>query len=282
MIKEIIKDCVPPILWRQIRRIKSKDQNKPRKVVNQPYFCPTCNNAIKEFKKLSNYFADMMEKHECIHSLYSFETINHKRYSCPFCGASDRCRLQSIYLNAKLSISQEEEKEFKLLEIAPDKCMADSIKKYKHVRYRSADLFKGGVDDKVDITDMNIYEDNIFDIILCSHVLEHVEEDRKAMSELFRVLKPAGFAILMVPIHMYLTDDFENSEYKTEAERWKYFGQDDHVRVYSKKGFVNKLIQTGFKVNQLGIDYFGEATFDKIGLSKSSVLYVAEKLPIKQ
>ena len=275
MIKEILKDCVPPILWRQLIRIKSK--NKPYKEVNIPYFCPTCNHVVKEFHKLSNYFTDMMEKHECIHSIYCYETLNHKKYSCPFCGASDRCRLQSIYLNTILNTWQKEEKECKLLDIAPDKRLADSIKTYKHVRYRSADLFMEGVDDKIDITDMNIYEDSSFDIILCSHVLEHIEDDRKAMSELFRILKPAGFAIVMVPVHMYLTDDFENSEYETEAERWKYFGQNDHVRVYSKNGFVNKLIQTGFKVNQLGIDYFGEAVFNKSGLSKSSVLYVVEK-----
>jgi ubiquinone/menaquinone biosynthesis C-methylase UbiE len=121
------------------------------------------------------------------------------------------------------------------------------------------------------------YVDNCFDMILCSHVLEHVDDDRKAMSELFRILKPSGFGIIMVPIDINLKEDFENPEYKTEAERWKYFGQNDHVRLYSKNGFATKLIQTGFKVNQLGIDYFGADVFEKNGIHPRSVLYVVEK-----
>jgi len=140
------------------------------------------------------------------------------------------------------------------------------------------DLFMAGVDDKVvDITNMSIYADNRFHLIVCSHVLEHIEDDRKAMAELYRVLNPAGFAIVMVPINLWLKEDFEDPVKTTEAERWRYFGQNDHVRVYSKAGFVGKLTAVGFKVAQLGIDYFGAEVFERNGIHPRSVLYIARK-----
>ena len=139
------------------------------------------------------------------------------------------------------------------------------------------DLFMEDVDDKLDITNMELYENDRFDIILCSHVLEHIENDRKALSEIFRVLKPNGFAIIMVPINLELDHDLENPEWTSIADRWRYYGQDDHVRMYSKSGFVKKLEQTGFIVQQHGIEYFGENTFQKYGIHNRSVLYVVEK-----
>lgn len=79
-------------------------------------------------------------------------------------------------------------------------------------------------DIRLDITDMNL-EDNFFDVIICNHVLEHIEDDRKAMSELFRVLKPGGEAILQVPISKYNKETFEDFSIILPEEREKYFGQ---------------------------------------------------------
>jgi len=132
-------------------------------------------------------------------------------------------------------------------------------------------------DDHCNITDLNIYEDNKFDIILCSHVLEHIVDDRKAISELFRVLKRGGCAIVMVPILLSLQEDLENPKWETEAERWKYYGQYDHVRMYSKNGFVKKLQEPGFIVNQLGEEFFGVKIYEKYGINPHSILYVVEK-----
>jgi SAM-dependent methyltransferase len=272
IVKDIVKDYTPPVIWRMIKRLMTKNTDKN----NKRYFhCPVCNKKVRTFNKLPDFYDDMLEKYEYVHSIYCTETMNRNSYSCPRCNASDRSRLYAVYLKEKFNAFSKEEYTF--LDIAPSENLKNFIKKSALIRYRSADLFMKNVDDKVDITDMNIYSDNSFDVILCSHVLEHIVDDRKAMSELFRILKPDGFAIIMVPINLLLKEDFENSEYKTEAERWKYFGQNDHVRLYSKNGFVNKLTQTGFKVNQLGIDYFGKEVFEKNGIHPRSVLYVVEK-----
>jgi hypothetical protein len=271
-IVKIIKDCTPPLAWRMISRIRRK--NRQDMANEKLYFCPVCNKEVVAFIELSGYYNEMYEKYQFVHSIYCMETLNSKAYSCPYCGASDRDRLYAIYLNERFKRLKEN---VFFLDIAPARSITEFVKRYGFIRYRSVDLFMDNVDDKADITDMHIYSDESFDIILCSHVLEHVENDRKAMAELYRILKPSGFAIVMVPINLSLRENFENPEYKTEAERWKYFGQNDHVRIYSKSGFVNRLTQTGFNVSQLGIDYFGEEVFNISGLSKSSVLYVLEK-----
>jgi len=124
---------------------------------------------------------------------------------------------------------------------------------------------------------MPIYKDDSIDIFICSHVLEHVEDDRKAIAELYRILKPGGWGIVMVPIQLTLSEIHEDTSIKSENERCKYFGLESHVRIYSKQGFVRRLECSGFKVNQLGISYFGIEIFEKCGIHHRSVLYVVEK-----
>jgi predicted SAM-dependent methyltransferase len=98
------------------------------------------------------------------------------------------------------------------------------------------------------------------------------------MKELHRVLKPGGWGIAMVPITNAIEETYENDSITTDADRWKYFGQDDHVRMYSKKGFVGNLEKAGFKVDQLGIDYFGSNVFERHGIHPRSILYIVSKI----
>ena len=97
---------------------------------------------------------------------------------------------------------------------------------------------------EMDITDIQ-YPDDSFDAIYCSHVLEHVPDDAKAMSELYRVLKPGGWAILAVPIRGDTT--FEDPTTTEPEERERLFGQSDHVRYYGKD-FKDRLEAAGFEV----------------------------------
>ena len=98
---------------------------------------------------------------------------------------------------------------------------------------------------KMDIQDIKL-PDNTFDVILCSHVLEHVPDDRKAMQELYRVLKPDGWAIIQVPIDKRLKKTFEDDSINTEKLRKKYYGQEDHLRLYMD--YIKRLQEAGFKV----------------------------------
>lgn len=103
-----------------------------------------------------------------------------------------------------------------------------------------------GIRDVVDITNIQ-YEGNFFDLIICNHVLEHIPDDAKAMSELFRVLKPSGKAIINVPFNKTLEVTLEDEKYNTPELREKYYGQFDYVRLYGKD-YVKRLEKAGFYV----------------------------------
>lgn len=241
------------------------------------YYCPVCQQKVVRFKPLSIAFDLMLEKCHYIHPRHSDEMMNPHAYSCPKCGAQDRERVYAMYLSQEFSKMEKTGRIYSFLDFAPSPSLSKFIKQHSFIRYRSADLYMKGVDDKVDITDLQIYESGKFDMILCSHVLEHVEQDVKAMKELYRVLNKNGFAIIVVPINLGLEEDFEDPTKTSESDRWKYFGQNDHVRVYSKKGFVSKLESVGFQVHQYGVDFFGMAEFERCGVHPRSILYVVTK-----
>lgn len=133
------------------------------------------------------------------------------------------------------------------------------------------------VDDRVDICKMDVYKDNSFDAIICSHVLEHVKDDKEAVKELYRVLAPNGWVIMMAPISLAIDKTIEDPSSTSESQRWKLYAQDDHVRLYSKRGFVELIEAQGFKVTQYTAADFPEGTFNRHGISPKSVLYIAGK-----
>jgi SAM-dependent methyltransferase len=222
------------------------------------------------------WYLETLDRYGFIHSIFTIETLNLFACNCPSCGASDRDRLYGLYLKQKFA-NMDGTKKYKSIDFGPSAVLSKAIKKYPCLNYRSADLLADNVDDKVDIMNMPTYRDNSVDMFLCSHVLEHVEDDKKAIQELYRILKPGGWGIVMAPIVLTLRDIYEDASIKTEAERWKHFGQGEHHRIYSKQGFISRLEDAGFRVNQFGISYFGAGVFEKHGIHPRSVLYVVEK-----
>jgi len=197
------------------------------------------------------------------------------------CGSSDRDRLYALYIRDYLK-GVKGDKAVKIVDFAPSLPLSLFIKRLiersePEVIYLTADLCAEGVDDKIDITDMKLYGDNHFDFFICSHVLEHVEDDRKALHELHRILKAGGHGILMVPILLSTEEIEEDPAVVDVAERWRRFGQFDHVRLYSKSGFIQRVTESGFLVKQYGKEFFGEALFARTGISSQSILYVVQK-----
>lgn len=108
-------------------------------------------------------------------------------------------------------------------------------------------------------------------------MLEHIPDDRKAMRELNRILTPDGFGIVLVPLLSHIDETFEDPSIVTMRERWKHFGDGDHVRQYGKRDFIDRLTAAGFLVDQIGVDYFGRGTCRIAGIADNSVLYVVRK-----
>ena len=242
---------------------------------DRKYFCPVCHKKILRFLSLPDFYKNNLEKNGYAYSFDDAETLNYKAYSCPNCGASDRDRLYALYISKYLKEYQTSP--ISMLEIAPSRPLTENLKNTGKITLRTADLMMQGVDDRIDITNMTCYADGVFDSFICSHVLEHVPDDLKAMRELYRILKPGGWGILMVPIPLTLDHIDEDPLLEDVGERWRRFGQDDHVRMYSKNGFVERVEAAGFIVRQYGQKYFGLDTFRTHGISEKSVLYVGEK-----
>ncbi len=245
----------------------------PRYLGSQ-YQCPICGTRLRAFKPIGKSYWRDTEKFGVIHPASALETFNVEAFYCPRCDASDRERLTALYLE-RVFRSLDRQRSYRLIEFAPNEALPKWLKRHRFIIYSSADLTRKTVDERIDLTHMDAYADRSVDILLCSHVLEHVPEDRKAMREIRRVLKPDGFAVLLVPLVVGLDETHEDPSINSDALRWKYFGMADHVRQYGKRDFVNRLEEAGLNVEQLGIDYFGAEAFKRAAIAENSVLYVA-------
>ena len=167
-------------------------------------------------------------------------------------------------------------KNLKVLHIAPEQEFLRKFKKMKNLDYISADLFSPIVDVKADILDLP-FKNEEFDVIICNHVLEHIENDAKAMSELFRVIKKGGWGIVQVPMKNSLEKTYEDFSIIDPKERQKHFGQYDHVRWYGMDYF-ERLKKAGFETE---INYYSQQFSDdeilKYALNRNEILPVVFK-----
>lgn len=165
---------------------------------------------------------------------------------------------------------------FKVLHIAPEQEFHKQFKKLKHLHYISADLYSPIVDVKADILNLP-FEDESFDVVFCNHVLEHIEDDCKAMRELFRVMKKGGWGIMQVPIKTSLQDTYEDFSIIDPVERQKHFGQYDHVRWYGMDYF-KRLESVGFtvEINYYSKRYSAEER-RKFSINENEILPIVRK-----
>jgi len=241
------------------------------------YKCPVCNTGLSYFNPIEKEYLALLDKYEYNYSLFHNETFNFLDYHCPKCYANDRDRLYAVYFLKKTQ-NTDKSKKVNCIDFAPSPGLSCFLRSFQFLNYRTADLYLAGVDDQVDIRDMSIYKNDSIDIFICSHVLEHVDEDRKAMQELYRILRPGGWGITMVPILTHSAHIIEDAAIVSEADKWKYYGQGDHVRFYNREGFIARLQDAGFRVKLHGADYFGANLFEQHGIHPRSVLYIVEKL----
>jgi predicted SAM-dependent methyltransferase len=252
-------------------KTKTKLKNWLEKDKPKIFYCNACKQDHRGF--LSFDISTYLEK-GFMYSLSDFETFNLANYSCPLCNASDRDRLYIEFWGNEL---KHIENTAKFLDFAPTKCLTNRLKEIHNIEYRTADLYMDGVDDKVDIQDMKIYQDNSFDYIHCSHVIEHVNDDKKATKELYRILKSGGKGLIMVPILKTLESKYEDTDNTDSEYRWKHFGQEDHVRLYGKAAFINLLHDVNFKVQEIqGRELFNPQPYLN-GIDPDCVLYIVTK-----
>ena len=167
---------------------------------------------------------------------------------CPYCRSLERHRLLKIYLERDTDFFNH--RGLKVLHFAPEKCLYDLFIRPEYaLDYYPVDINPNtpGIVQTVDM--LNIpYEDDSFDVIIANHVIEHISDERKALSEVRRVLKPGGFAILTTVVYQEMETTLENPAYNTDELRLKYYGQKDHVRKYGRD-YPERLKAAGFQVH---------------------------------
>ena len=182
-------------------------------------------------------------KHQCPvceKKLSRFIILENGDTICPYCGSLPRTRRLWKLLFEELKITG------KVLHFSPSRSLYRRLRKIKTIEYISTDFENEFLADKqYDITNLDV-SSNHFDFIICYHILEHIENDAKAIEELFRVLKPEGTVIIQTPFKE--GDVYENEAIKSPEDRKNHFHQEDHVRIYSVDGLKSRLEKTGFQV----------------------------------
>jgi hypothetical protein len=189
---------------------------------------------------------------------------------CPRCHTLERHRLLWLYLQEQVHI---QERHLEVLHFAPEPILQQRLKSLLNLKYRSADLTSPEAMDHVDIQSLP-YPDHTFDLILCSHVLAHIPQDRKALQEMRRVLRPNGRILLQARIHP-IPATLEVPGARTPAQRLKAYGQADRYRNYGQD-FAQRVTAEGFTVEK--VDYAQTRNPEEqahLGLGQGHFIFVA-------
>lgn len=217
---------------------------------NQRY-CPCCDSHLR-------YFAPFGE---------------HPRpdAQCPVCGALERHRLVAMYFQNRRDLLHDIGR---VLHVAPERPVERILRDWAGEAYVSVDLDEKNAMMQADLRHMP-FGSGSFDCVFCSHVLEHVPEDRKAMAEMHRVLRPGGWAIVQVPVERETT--YEDATITDPDVRRQLFGQPDHVRAYGRD-IVERLEGAGFRVTvehpQGALD---DESFERCSLRTDEDIFLCEK-----
>jgi SAM-dependent methyltransferase len=185
---------------------------------------------------------------------------------CPKCGSAERYRLLALWLDRDGSFL----KTAHVLHFAPEAGLAAMLKA-RVGRYESGDIAPGKADKVLNIEAIAA-PDASYDCVVCSHVLEHVD-DKKALSEIYRVLKPGGVALIMLPVIEGWAKTYENPELVSPEDRKRHYGQSDHVRYYGAD-VRDRIRAAGFALDEFTAEGPDVLTY---ALQRGEKVFIAEK-----
>ncbi len=238
-----LKTLLPPRLKRPLRRLYAKTRYH-----GHQHYCPACGSFISAF--------------------LSAGIVPRPNARCPVCGSLERHRLMAIFFRQWTDLFSG--RPYRFLHIAPETIIQEYVMRAPNLTYISADLSSRDVALCMDLTAIACSSQTL-DIVYCSHVLEHVLDDRQAMRELARILKPTGWAALQVPITVAAT--VEDPTITDPRERLQVFGQADHVRRYGWD-FTRRLAEAGLLVLEIpAAMVVGAANMNVVGLNPSEHVF---------
>ena len=260
-MKESIIKIMPHFILKWIYNFKKHRINKFYK--GDKVQCTICNATYKLFRP--------------------YGLVERKNARCPNCDSLERHRLLRQYLVTKTDLFKSKAI-IKVLHFAPEPFFYKIFDNMEHIDYIACDLFPENYKyfgntkiQKMDITDIT-FDSDTFDFILCNHVLEHVIDDKLAISELYRVMKKGGFGIFQVPIVYSLEQTYEDITITSREQRLEVFGQEDHVRCYGTD-YLERLEHSGFNVIVDNfVNTFSNKEIFKYGFSSDELIYRCNKV----
>jgi len=271
-MKALVKKLIPYQIAVRFKEVKQSLESLF--YIGNRYECPFCGNTFRKFlpggENLS-FFKDRV-------------IIGGGRRTnmlCPQCHSTDRDRLIYCYLTSNQLLSKQN---YTLLHIAPEFPLKKYFKNFTNIAYYCGDKFESGYDGfyydnetmSLDLTYLS-FSDSSFDIIICNHVLEHISDESKALNEIYRVLKPDGWAILQVPIASGLMQTIEQPT-DSSKKREIIYGQHDHVRLYGLD-YSSRLKAHGFKVVEWNSEkQYNPMQIKRFALNSAEKVYIVSKI----
>lgn len=230
--------------------------------------CVLCESRIREYRSHGGGAA-VLDARQVVGGMRRDED------RCPVCHGADRTRMMMHCLSTQAGVGT---RPLRLLHVAPDFGLYLWLKRQPGVDYVATDIDAARYRHIAGIRSADLtsapFADSEFDVIICSHVLEHIPDDRAAFAELFRILRPGGMALLLTPFALDGRGTDEETTINDPAEQDRRFGQWDHVRIYDREDFLLRMREAGFMATLF--DPFVEDTARAAALHLNPL----EKLPV--
>lgn len=240
-----------------------------RKHRGDKYICPLCGFRSRDLG-VRGTNGPAIEKYHPI-------AMGKRAGTCFRCGAADKEKLLWLYLKQEYDVLHR--KHLKILHLAPELETAKRLKRLFGRTYIAGDFFTEQYMRNYPhwVRRMNVmdlpFEKDSFDLIICNHVMEHISDDRLGMTELYRVLKPGGTAVIQAPLSLQLEKTIENPEYNTDELRYREYGQFNHLRLYGRD-YKTRLEESGFDVECFD---FSQETKRLYGLADNEYIHLCRK-----
>lgn len=213
------------------------------------YKCPICSDSSWPLKQVGSCFPILKQ--------LGVIGAGSRLQKCHGCNSTDRDRLVYLYLRDYLKAFSNNSNLKTILHVAPEHCIAKRFLAQKGITYFPIDSMEQGYEyqdyiQKMNLLDLHILSNSV-DLVICNHVLQDIDNDTKALLEIYRVLKPGRKAILQVPISHLAEYIIEDSSINSFSEREAAYGQRFHTRIYNETGFIHRVESVGFYVKVISI-----------------------------
>jgi hypothetical protein len=261
---KLLKFLLPPRLYRLCRETRAWAVYVGYLWFGTRFVCPICHKPARELEQWG-VDDEILRENKVV-------AAGIRKVMCPSCKSTDRERL--VYLYLKWRLANKTQQRLRILHIAPETNILKTIKSMSDVLYLTADFCKPPADLLFDLTKAP-FPDCMFDAIICNHVLQEIPDDRAAMAEIRRMLRPGGWAVLQVPLSHVLKDTFEDPAGTSPWSR--VFKESHYARIYSAKDYRRRLEACGLQLTTQGPRQIGVRGAHRLGLAPGEEIYCVVK-----